>query len=249
MAVRPSKPFGQYALKLRAPGNLGEKIYWSTRSGSAQADRLMGYRYGVAAAGLTAAVWTALHLEGYAIAHENGWMENQQALCLLGAAIMFARVGCEGLRATKLFYISLALFCFTLLLREMELKGESIPAWATWLSTGTPRNLWLAFLWTWLLVTARRDVREMCQVFVSWLHTPAARLMLVAGLFYLVSWPFDKKVFTLARSMNMFLEELADSMAAILVLVSGIATWCHRARVPRRNAPPRAQREIVESVR
>jgi hypothetical protein len=208
----------------------------------------MVYRYGMAAAGLTTAVWTALHIKGYAIAHENGWMENQQALCLFGAAIMFACAGRKVLRAARFFYVSLALFCFTLLLREMELEGESVPPWATWLSTGTPRNVWLAFFWTWLLIAARGDTQEMCQVFVRWLRAPAGRLMLGAGLLYAMTWTFDKKVFELTRSLNMFLEELGDSMAAILVLVSGITTFRQRARGPAQNTPLRAQREIGAAV-
>jgi hypothetical protein len=190
----------------------------------------MAYWYATAAVGLATAGWTALHLEGYAIAHENGWMENQQALCLLAAVTMFACAGREVPRAARLFYISLALFCLTLLLREIELEGESIPAWATWLSTGIARNVWLASLWTWLLFAARGDVREMCQVFLRWLRTPAGRLMLAAGLLYAMTWPFDKRVFGLTRSLNIFLEELGDSIAAILVLVSGITAWRQRVR-------------------
>ena len=194
------------------------------------------YWYGIAAVGLIAVVWTATYLGAYAITRENGWMENQQALCLLGAAILFACAGREALRATRLFSISLALFCFTLLFREIKLEGESVPAWVTWLSKGTPRNVWLAFLWTWLSLTARDDLREMFRVFVRWLRTPAGRLMLVAGLLYALTWPFDKKAFELTKSLNVFLEELGDSMAAILVLVSGITTWRQRARVPAQNA-------------
>ena len=206
-------------------------------------------RYGMAAAALAAATWTALYLGGYAIAHENGWMENQQSLCLLGAVTMFAYASREKLAPARLFCVSLALFCFTLLLREIELEGESVPAWVTWLSTGAPRNVWLAVLWTWLLSAARGDMREMCQVFVHWLRTPAGRFMLAAGLFYAVTWPLDKKVFELTRSLNMFLEELGDSMAAILVLFSGIATWRQRVNTPARSALRRARPEIAENVR
>jgi len=195
----------------------------------------LAYRYGVAAAGFTAATWMALYLGGYSVTHENGWMENQQALCLLGAGTVFACAGHQVLRAARLFYISLALFCFTLLLREIEPEGASVPAWVTWLFTGTPRNITLAFLWTWLLLTALNDRTEIFQLFVSWLRTPAGRLMLVAGLLYAMTWPFDKRVFELTRSLNLFLEELGDSLAGILVLVSGITTWRQRARVP---APP-----------
>ena len=187
------------------------------------------YSYGIAAVGLTAAVWTALYIGGYAITHENGWMENQQALCLLGGAILFAWAAHEVRRAARLFSISLALFCFTLLLRELELKGESVPAWVTWLSTATPRNVGLVFLWTWLLLAMRRDRREMCQVFMRWLRTPAGQVMLMAGLLYALTWLFDKKVFHLTSSLNMFLEELGDSMAAVLVLLSGITTLRQRA--------------------
>lgn len=203
---------------------------------------------GLAAAGLAACGWTVLYIRGYAITHENGWMENQQAFCLLGAATIFACAGHEVLRAARLLYLSLGLFCFTLLFRELELEGDSVPAWATWLGTGTPRNVWLACLWTWLLLTARGDLRETCQVFIGWLRTPAARLMIVAGLFYAMTWPFDKKMFELMR-LNMFLEELGDSTAAILVLGSGIITLRQRARVPSPTVARRGEREIAESVR
>jgi hypothetical protein len=182
---------------------------------------------------LCAGLWIALYLAGYRIAQENGWMENQQALCLAGATLMFAIVSRrQTFTPEKLFCISLALFCFTFLLREIELPGGRFPDWARSLLTGKLRRVWLAGLWLALLIIARREVRSIFQVFVSWLRTPSGCVMILGGVFYAATWPLDKHLLHLSGPLNMFLEELGDSIATLLILQSSL--WAGRAI----NAPP-----------
>ena len=223
---------------------------FALHGGMAQAVTCMGIRTGIAAVSLCAMIWLGIHFSGHNIAHENSWMENQQALCLLAATAAFVcRAGREVLRAVRWFHASLALFCFTLLLREIELESEWWPAWITWLSTGAPRNLSLAGCWMGLLIAARGEMREMYQAFMSWLRSPAGRLMLGGGLCYAATWPFDKGFFEFTRATHMFLEELGDSMASVLVLVSAITTLRQRFNVRERGTVQHANVKIAESVR
>jgi len=181
-------------------------------------------------------VWLALYLAGYRIAHENGLMENQQALCLALAALMFALAARgQSTRPDKLFCVSLMLFCFMFLLRELELKGERAPHWVQFILTSKPKKILLASCWLLLLIVALRHVRPICQAFVRWLRTPAGCIMIVGGIFYGLTWPFDKELFNLPKSQNMFLEELGDSIATMLILLSGVWTW--RATAPSEDDP------------
>ena len=181
-------------------------------------------------------LWIALYQAGHRIAEENGWMENQQALCLAGATLMFAIVSRrQTFPPEKLFCISLALFCFTFLLREFELPGGRFPEWARSLLTGKLRRVWLAGLWLALLIIARRDVRKIFQVFASWLRTPSGCVMILGGVFYGATWPLDKHLLNLPGPLNMFLEELGDSIATLLILQSSL--WASRSI----NGPPHPQ--------
>lgn len=185
---------------------------------------------------LCAGLWIALYLAGRGIAEENGWMENQQALCLAGATLMFAIVSRrQTLPPEKLFCISLALFCLTFLLREFELPRGRFPDWATSLLTGKLRRVWLAGLWLALLIVARREVRNIFQVFVSWLRTPSGCVMILGGVFYAATWPLDKHLLDLPGPLNMFLEELGDSIATLLILQSSL--WAGHA-INAQPAPP-----------
>jgi hypothetical protein len=192
----------------------------------------------VGAITLCAGLWIVLYLAGCRIAQENGWMENQQALCLAGATLTFAIVSRrQTFPPEKLFCLSLALFCFTFLLREFELPGGRFPDWARSLLTGKLRRVWLAGLWLALLMIARREVREIFQVFVSWLRTPSGWVMILGGVFYGATWPLDKYLLDLPKPLNMFLEELGDSIATLLILQSSL--WAGRAINAR--PPPPAQ--------
>jgi hypothetical protein len=177
-----------------------------------------------AAISLCAVAWIVLHVAGHSIARENGLMENQQALCLAIAALVFAIAARRhSSRPDKLVCISLALFCFSFLLREVELKGRT-PDWLESIFTGKLRRLWLAGLWLCLLILARRHARAILRVFVEWLRRPAGGLMIAAGIFYGLTWPLDKHLLNLPGPLNMFLEELGDSIATMLILLSSAWT-------------------------
>ena len=180
----------------------------------------------LAGVALVAFLWIALSLGVHPIAHENGLMENQQALCLALAALSFIAAACrQSTRAGRLFCVSLALFCFTFLMRELEIRSARVPNWLESMLTGKGRRIWLSVSWVIMLFIARDCLRNMFSIFVRWVRTPAGLVMIAGGIFYAVTWPFDKRLFHLETSLNVFLEELGDSIATMLLLLSGVWTW------------------------
>jgi hypothetical protein len=91
--------------------------------------------------------------------------------------------------------------------------------------TGKLRRLWLAGLWLCLLILARRHARAISRVFVKWLRSPAGWAMIAGGIFYGLTWPLDKHLLNLPGPLNMFLEELSDSIATMLILLSSVWTY------------------------
>ncbi|HTD67090.1 MAG TPA: hypothetical protein VK846_11235, partial [Candidatus Limnocylindria bacterium] len=128
----------------------------------------------MAAVALCAGLWIVLHLGGHRIAHENGLMENQQALCLALAALAFlAAARRQSARPDKLFCISLTLFCFTFLSRELQIRGERVPDWLESMLRSWRRHILLSVCWGGVLIAARNCWRKMLSTFARWVRTPA----------------------------------------------------------------------------
>ena len=99
------------------------------------------------------------------------------------------------------------------------------PDWLESMLTGKLRRLWLMGCWLLLLFITLGCWRNIFSTFGQWVHTPAGFIMITGGIFYALTWPFDKHLFDLAIPLNMFLEELGDSIATTLILLSGVWTW------------------------
>ncbi len=100
-----------------------------------------------------------------------------------------------------------------------------MPDWLESMFTGKLRRLWMAGGWMLLLFITRDCWRKMFSIFGRWVRMPAGFMMIAGGIFYTLTWPFDKGLFNLATPLNMFLEELGDSIATTLILLSGVLTW------------------------
>jgi hypothetical protein len=183
------------------------------------------YLGGLIACAALGAVWITLHSLGFRIARENGLMENQQAACLSLAALTFAVAARRATsRATRCFAISLGLFCLMFLLRELELDRMRAPQALKYLFTGARRNLIILCLWTTLGAVGWKVRGSIWRTFTHWLGTGAGKLMLVAGALYGLTWPLDKEFLPLAKGTSMFVEELGDSSATLLICFSAALT-------------------------
>jgi hypothetical protein len=183
------------------------------------------FLYCLTATVLLWAAWVALHIFGIRLAHENGPMENQQAACLGIAAILFLACAFRITpSAGKLVMLSLGLFCLMFMVRELELKQTRAPAWLITLLDGKVRNAWLGVLWCVLLVVGWRERTAIWRCFVTWLRSPAGWIMVAAGCFYALTWPLDKEFLPLEKKTSTFIEELGDSTATLLMMLSAICT-------------------------
>lgn len=152
---------------------------------------------------------------------ENRLIEWMQAALLALAALVHA-VRSRGLQdaVLRLSRVGLALFCTSLVLRELDLdKFGTNPAWqfAEVALRGVIITAWAIFAWP--------VVRSAAGILAR-LHrlarSPCAALTVCGGVFYLLSWPLDQFQPDLGALSAMFLEETLQLNGTILFFV---AAW------------------------
>ncbi len=155
------------------------------------------------------------------IAAENQSMECFQALCLGGGTLLYViQVPSKPRPELKIITAGLSLLLLSILLRELDLAKAGAPEWLLLVGTGKGRLFLLGALWLALLTTALPRFGLVYRVGIAFLGTRSGVLVLLAGSLYLLSWPFDKHIFHFSRPTDMFLEELVEAHAGLLLLIS-----------------------------
>lgn len=171
-------------------------------------------------------IWVVLYAAGVPVADESGPMENLQVLCLgVGAALFTWKARGTRRRAERLLYLALALFFVSFLLREIDAEDFRLPQGLIELLDGRSRAVWLGALWLVVLMLFLRQAQETWSAFLRWVGTRAGRLLLVGGLAYVLAWPLDKRLILIPRPTLLFLEELVETAATLLMLFSAVATY------------------------
>ncbi len=166
-------------------------------------------------------IWVVLYQFQWITPEENSRMENVQAAEILLSTIFFlVVVRSRRERLERVFFSSLALFCVTFFFREVDIENLGFNPVITWLGSGFGRNLWLGVAWFLFLLIFLFHARKLCKIFLPWLNSTAGRTMLLAGLFFILALPLDKKVFPISKLCALFYEELLESNASILMLLS-----------------------------
>ena len=179
------------------------------------------YLPAVLACGVLWTVWIAFYCAESAIVHEHGPMENQQAICLgLTSLLFLAAARHATTRASRCLVVSLSLFAFMFLLRELELDRTRAPRAIQYLFSGARRNVIILCSWAALALMGWKERRLVWRVFIQWVRMLPGKLMLAAGLLYALTWPLDKEFLPLPKRSSMFVEELGDSGATLLMFLS-----------------------------
>ena len=151
-------------------------------------------------------------------------MENFQVGCLIvGAVILSWQAGVAKQPHERLLFVALALFFVTFALREFDVRKGDWPVASTILS-GTVRNLWLGGLW---LIIAWHGYRHRANAWAfgwRWLKSGAGRVILIAGLFWILGAAVDKIHPFGSRRRNMLGEELLEANAALLMTFSALVS-------------------------
>jgi hypothetical protein len=149
-------------------------------------------------------------------------MENFQVGCLvLGAGVLAWRACAAKQPHERVFFVALALFFATFALREFDVRKGEWPIASTILA-GTIRNLWLGGLWLVLGYFAYRYRSNVRTFGLKWLGSRAGRILLVAGLFWIVAAAVDKADAFGTKRRNLLAEELIEVNAALLMALSAI---------------------------
>jgi len=154
---------------------------------------------------------------------ENGPMENFQVGCLLlGTALLAWQTRAVKQAHERVFFAALALFFATFALREFDVRKGDWPPLIVSVLDGTIRNLWLGALWLIIGCFAYRNRANVLIFGWKWLRSPPGRILLAAGLFWVVAATVDKANVFGTRRRNLLTEELLEVDAALLMAFSAI---------------------------
>lgn len=173
-----------------------------------------------------AMIWSLLAWYGVEISHEHGPMENAQAWCLLLGCLLYVSSSqhSKGV-GLRILLGSLALFYASCFLREVEVEDLHIPAILIFLGSGVGKKYLLVSCWLIALGFFLRFTKPTWTAFTGWLKTAGGICMVLGGIFYLLGMPFDKKAFGISYDLNILLEELLESVATLLMLVSAFMSF------------------------
>jgi len=150
-------------------------------------------------------------------------MENFQVGCLvLGAAVLTWQARVAKQPHERVLFAALALFFATFALREFDVRKGDWPPLAVSVLDGAIRNLWLGTLWLVIGYFAYRHRANLLTFGWKWLRSPPGRILLVAGVFWVLAAGVDKADAFGTRRRNLLAEELIEVNAALLMALSAI---------------------------
>lgn len=177
----------------------------------------------VAVVTVCTAFWLWLRSTGLQISHENGPMENTQAVSLALSAMVFAVIAFQARDTTeRCLYWCLTLHCLGFFSREVDLEDFDLPYLVVFLGTGMVRYIFLGVIWLGLISFFLRRIDRSLVVLRSWLASTPGVAMIAGAVFYLMSRPFDKSVPNLDVATLTFVEELLETNATLLMLSSAL---------------------------
>jgi hypothetical protein len=170
-----------------------------------------------------AAFWAILAGSNLHISDEHELMENSQAWCLLIGSSIFGFLALRSQRRDcRQLFGALALLYASFFLREVEVEDLKIPDVLILLGSGTGKRILLLTCWGVALLFFLKHARQTWNLFKRWIRSLAGICILVGGVCYFIGLPFDKNAFGIEPGLNLFLEEIAESIATIWMLISAI---------------------------
>ena len=167
-------------------------------------------------------LWIALLNLDKKIFREHGPMENFQVACLFVAGIIWAislkRIANPGARVLVYAIIFLHVNFFA---SEYDVRPFGID-WLTFLLKGTFRNSVLAAGWLFIFLLFASRARPTWDAFVNWLATRSAKVMMIAGVFWVLGWIVDKSKPFPSPDQSFMAEELLETNATFFMVVAAI---------------------------
>ncbi len=172
------------------------------------------------------AVQTALFFDWNEFYAENGPSELSQNVFLMLASLLFLAAAIADLdRIARMSLYGLALFCFTTLVREVEIEGTAL---GDVLDPAMRYDLdYMAIVIVALVIVAAsfRHLGASVRGALRWSRSNAGRWLLVGAGIYLLGDVADKNFFSAEKSVNRMIEETLEQTATMFFLLSAAFTF------------------------
>ena len=155
------------------------------------------------------------------IAEENHLLEFTQAISLTLAAAMQLVLAHQH-KAKKLLFtvnIGLAFLFWCVCLRELEINKFGPKAIWSPIEHGIRYATGFALLCSLILV--RGNIIPLLKNIKSLITSPAIFVVIMGCFAYIISWPFDKELLPISKSVSALCEETAELDASMLFVLAG----------------------------
>ncbi|MGZ8901397.1 MAG: hypothetical protein ACXW3Z_15005, partial [Limisphaerales bacterium] len=167
--------------------------------------------------------WLALLDTNPGIFDEHGPMENFQIACLFFAAIWWASFLRHNAEAgSRVLILTVILLHCNFFALEFDVRPFNV-WWLTFLFKGIIRNSVLAISWLYVIILFCRCVRSARSVFLQWIATRSGKVMMLAGLLWVLGFIVDKSKPFALEDHSYMAEELLETNATFLMVVSAIS--------------------------
>jgi hypothetical protein len=160
----------------------------------------------------------------HGITGENAGLELAQVALLVLATVLQGWRGFITIKPglQRDIRIGLALFAFTLFLREVDIDKLGTSHFWKWLETGLRVITLIGFFG--FAVHMLRRIKIVLRCFKRIILAPTVLISLLACLFYTFGWPFDKELFNIDKGLSLWFEETLELNACLLFFVAGFTS-------------------------
>lgn len=170
---------------------------------------------------VTSILWYVAWRRNPKIAAEHHLLEWVQAAALIVAAALFINSWRRAANVVDRFaWFGLGLVCLTIAMRELAIRRLVADPIGNILHQSI-RGLSVA-AWVGYFIIAAGHRRVLVTGFVAFCRSSNGRLAIAGGVFFFAGWPFDRLKYTLLGLSSVFVEEMLEFHASMLLLLAGV---------------------------
>lgn len=162
---------------------------------------------------------------------ENALFELGQNLLLFGGVTAFyAATSISKDKTCQAIMWGLTLFCVTMFLREVDVRGTSLDPYLHSVFEGHIHYVVLSIFWVGLFFMVIGKLAATWRKAVLWLFSPSGAWLIAGIVFYLIGDMAEKNLFTKNDGLAQMVEESAELLGTLFVFYAGYVSLRRQAR-------------------
>ena len=162
---------------------------------------------------------------------ENALFELGQNLLLFGGVTAFyAATSISKDKTCQAIMWGLTLFCVTMFLREVDVRGTSLDPYLHSVFEGHIHYVVLSIFWVGLFFMVIGKLAATWRKAVLWMFSPSGAWLIAGIVFYLIGDMAEKNLFTKNDGLAQMVEESAELLGTLFVFYAGYVSLRRQAR-------------------